>query len=120
MIQCHNIKGQTSILRSMTNKSRPSVISQCRRLYDVSGTHNVGLATQYRFNVEPASQSIAGLMPVNRIRRWPNIETKLGVCLVFALTAIRLRDTFSPGLLDNNPEQIRNKLQISAYVLETI
>ena len=26
---------------------------------------------------------------------------------------------FSPGLLDNNPEQIRNKLKISAYVLET-
>ena len=25
----------------------------------------------------------------------------------------------SPGLLDNNPEQIRNKLKISAYVLET-
>ena len=24
----------------------------------------------------------------------------------------------SPGLLDNNPEQIRNKLKISAYVLE--
>ena len=26
---------------------------------------------------------------------------------------------FSPGLLDNNPEQIPNKLKISAYVLET-
>ena len=25
----------------------------------------------------------------------------------------------SPGLLDNNLEQIRNKLKISAYVLET-
>ena len=25
----------------------------------------------------------------------------------------------SPGLLDNNPEQVRNKLKISAYVLET-
>ena len=25
----------------------------------------------------------------------------------------------SPGRLDNNPEQIRNKLKISAYVLET-
>ena len=24
----------------------------------------------------------------------------------------------SPGLLDNNPEQIRKKLKISAYVLE--
>ena len=27
--------------------------------------------------------------------------------------------TVSPGLLDNNPEQIRNTLKISAYVLET-
>ena len=26
---------------------------------------------------------------------------------------------YSPGLLDNNPEQIRTKLKISAYVLET-
>ena len=26
---------------------------------------------------------------------------------------------YSPGLLENNPEQIRNKLKISAYVLET-
>ena len=25
----------------------------------------------------------------------------------------------SPGVLDNNPEQTRNKLKISAYVLET-
>ena len=29
------------------------------------------------------------------------------------------RGLHSPGLLDNNPEQIRNKLKISAYVLET-
>ena len=26
---------------------------------------------------------------------------------------------YSTGLIDNNPEQIRNKLKISAYVLET-
>ena len=25
----------------------------------------------------------------------------------------------SPGVLDNNPEQLRNKLKMSAYVLET-
>ena len=36
----------------------------------------------------PASQPIAGSMPVNRIRRWPNIETELGDFPVFALTAI--------------------------------
>ena len=30
----------------------------------------------------------------------------------------RSRGQSSPGLLDNNPDQIRNKLKISAYVLE--
>ena len=51
------------------------LISQCKRLYDVPqpGTHNVGLPTQYRSNVGPASQPIFGSMPVNHIRRWPNI-----------------------------------------------
>ena len=29
-------------------------------------------------------------MQVNRIRRWPKIETELGDCPVFALTAIRV------------------------------
>ena len=35
-----------------------------------------------------ASQPITGLLPFNCIRRWPNIETKLGDCPVFALPAI--------------------------------
>ena len=52
--------------------------------------HNVGLPTQYRFNFGPASQTIAGSMQVDRIRRWPNIETELGDCSVFSLTAIRV------------------------------
>ena len=50
--------------------------------------HNVGLTTQYRFNVGSASQPIPISMPVNRIRRWPTIETELGDCPVFVLTAI--------------------------------
>ena len=54
--------------------------------------HNV--PTQYRFNVGPASQPIAGSMQVNRIRRWPKIETELGDCPVFPQTAIRV--TLSP------------------------
>ena len=71
----------------------PSTTTADTPLCDVPGTHkfdNVGLHTQYRFNVGPASQPIAGSMPVNRIRRWPNIETELGDCAVFALTAIRV------------------------------
>ena len=65
-------------------------VYRCTCLYDVSGTHNVGLHTQYWSNVGPATQLIAGSMPVNRIRRWPNIETELGDCPVFALTATRV------------------------------
>ena len=68
------------------------LISLCTRLYDVGlpCTRNVGLPTQYQFNVGPASQPIAGSMPVNCILRWPNIETELGDSPVFALTAIRV------------------------------
>ena len=51
--------------------------------------HNVGRTTRYRFNVGPPL-SIAGSVRVNRIRRWPNIETDLGDCPVFALTAIQV------------------------------
>ena len=65
-------------------------------MHPTPGAHIVGLPTQYRFNVGRASQPIAGSMPVNRIRRWPNIETELGDCPVCALTAIRVCDTSSP------------------------
>ena len=41
-------------------------------------------------------QPIASSMPVNRIRRWPNIETELGDCPVFDLTTIRVHDALSP------------------------
>ena len=45
-------------------------------------THDVGLSTQFRFNVGPVSQPIAGSMPTNKkllSRRWPNITAKLGL-----------------------------------------
>ena len=62
--------------------------SMCTRLYDVPGTqcrptHPIPVQCW-----QQASQPIAGSMPVNRIRCWPNIETKLGDRPVFALTAI--------------------------------
>ena len=34
------------------------------RLNDVPRAHDVGLPTQFRFNVGPASQPIAGSMPI--------------------------------------------------------
>ena len=37
----------------------------------------------------------------------------------FDLVGLILGLFISLGVLDNNPEQIRNKLKISAYVLET-
>ena len=79
---------------SLLNVLWHPLISQCTRLCDVPRTHNVDLPTQYRLNVEPASQPIANSMRVNHIWRWPNIETKLGDCPLFALTVIRV--TFYP------------------------
>ena len=64
--------------------------------------HNVGPPTQHGFNVRPALQPIAGLMPVNRSRRWPNIDTELGDCPVFALTAIRVTLYASMGHYPDN------------------
>ena len=37
--------------------------------YDVPDTEDVDLPTEFRFNVGPASQPIAGLMQINRLRR---------------------------------------------------
>ena len=37
--------------------------------YDVPDTEDVGIPTKFRFNVGPPLQPIAGLMPVNRLRR---------------------------------------------------
>ena len=47
--------------------------------YDVPRTEDVGLPTEFRFNVGPASQPIARSMPVNRLRRWPNANPSLGL-----------------------------------------
>ena len=47
--------------------------------YDVPRTEDVGLPTEFRFNVGPASQPIADSMPVNRLRRWPTTNPSLGM-----------------------------------------
>ena len=61
----------------------------CNRLlaYYVPHTEDVGLPTKVRFNVGPASQTIAGSMPVNRQRRWPN--TNLSSGLLYTLQQTR-------------------------------
>ena len=46
---------------------------------DLSRTEELGLPTQFRFNVGPALQSIAGSMPVNRLRRRPNTNISPGL-----------------------------------------
>ena len=48
-------------------------------VYNVSRTEDVGLPTKFRLNVGPASQAIAGSMPVNRLRRWPNTNLSPGL-----------------------------------------
>ena len=47
-------------------------------------THDVGLPTQFRFNVGPASQPIARSMTVNRLRCWPNTNLTPDLLLYFA------------------------------------
>ena len=44
-------------------------------LYDL---HDVALLAQFRFNVGPVSQPIAGSMPTNCLRRWLNTTPTLG------------------------------------------
>ena len=51
--------------------------------YDVRCAEDVGLPTKFRFNVGPALQPIAGSMPVNRLRRWP--DTILSPGLLYTL-----------------------------------
>ena len=47
-----------------------------KQQWAATGTHSVGLRTQYQINVGPALRPIVGSIPVKRIRRWPNIETE--------------------------------------------
>ena len=82
----------------------------------MSGTHNVGLPTQYPFNVGSASQPIAGTMPVNRIRRWPNIETELGDYLVFDPTVIRVTPYDQKGHYPDNTIHWPNVGALSAML----
>ena len=77
MANIHSI--QWNVLPRVSFTPESTVISQWTRLYDVPRTHDVGLPTQYRFNVGPASHPIAGLIPVNRLRRWPNTNPTLGL-----------------------------------------
>ena len=46
---------------------------------DLFRTEDLGLPTQFRFNVGPALQSIAGSMPVNRLRRRPYTNISPGL-----------------------------------------
>ena len=47
--------------------------------YDVPRSVDVGLPNKFRFNVGPVSQPLAGSMPVNHLRRWPNTNPSLGL-----------------------------------------
>ena len=49
----------------------------------VPRTDDVGLPTNFLFNVGPAPQPIAGSMPVNRLRRWPNANPLLGLLYTY-------------------------------------
>ena len=54
--------------------------------YDAPRTEDVGLPTKFRFNVEPASQPIAGSMPINRLRPGPTLIHHWFCCILCANT----------------------------------
>ena len=47
--------------------------------YDVPCTQDVDFPTKFWYNVGPVSQPIAGSVPVNRLRRWSNTISSLGL-----------------------------------------
>ena len=47
--------------------------------YNVPRTEDVGIHTKFQLNVGPALQPIAGFLPVNRPRRWPNTSLSQGL-----------------------------------------
>ena len=47
--------------------------------YAVPCKEDIGLRTEFHVNAGPASQPIAGSMPVNRLQRWPNTNLSLGL-----------------------------------------
>ena len=52
--------------------------------YNVPGTEDVSIPTKFWFNVGSALQPTAGSMPVNRLRRWPNINLSPVSCILCA------------------------------------
>ena len=67
--------------------------------YDEPRTEDVGLPTKFRFNVGPALHPIAGSMPGNRLRRWPNINLSPGL-----LYALRKHVAFNQGCFNVDPK----------------
>ena len=67
--------------------------------YDVPRTENVCIPTKFRFNVGPALQPIAGSMPVNRLRRWPNTNLSSGL-----LYTLRKHMTFNQCCFNVDPQ----------------
>ena len=57
-------------------------------------THNLGLPTQFWFNVAPVSQPIAGSMPTDCLRRWPSTTPTLDLLYISGSTP---RKMFSVG-----------------------
>ena len=60
-----SIFASESLFISFTPESTVTLTDKCTRLHDAPRTHDVGLPTQFRFNLGPASQPIAGSMAAN-------------------------------------------------------
>ena len=69
--------------------------------HDVPRTEDVGLPTQFRFNVGSTSKPIVGSMLVNRPRRWPNTNPSLGL-----LYTLRKHVAFSQCCSNVDPQSL--------------
>ena len=68
---------RVDIIKERTKETSPNISSTCIpsttiAILPLFIKEDVGLSTKFRFNVGPAFEPIAGSMPVNRLRRWPN------------------------------------------------
>ena len=72
---------------------------------DVPRKEDVGLPTNFRFIVGPASQPIAGSMLVNHLQRWPNTNPSLG--LMYTLVSTSANTWHSP----NNVSMLTHSLR---------
>ena len=83
--------------------------------YDVPDTENVGPPIKFRLIVGPALQPIAGSMPVNHLRRWPN--TNLSPGLLYTLRKHVAFNQCWPTVFDAGPSLKQHWLIVEPFLI---